>query len=124
MGDLNGNGAGAGTPMPLQGTQLTITDAILAHANNGVKDQADRQRRNLVRRIRRAIRKDGMDLHHHGGEYYPVSVHRWAAIDIVQFGRKVGAIQPVGICVCKGWTWHHVDGVDLCDVCVKEVRSC
>ena len=89
------------------------------------QDAKKRERRNTIRRIRRAIRKDGMDLHHHDGEYYPVSVHRYSAIDAEQYGRKVGAIQPIGICAfChRREAWQCVDNVPACDGCAAEVRS-
>jgi len=76
---------------------------IVPDADRTVK----RERRNTIRRIRRAIRKDGMDLHYHDGDYYPVPVRYCLVIDVEQFGRKVGAIQPVGICGgCRGTAWH------------------
>src|SRR5690348_10737201 len=80
-----------------------------------------RERRNVIRRIRRAIRKDHMDLHYLAGEYYPVPVHSYLAINVEEFGRRVGAIRPIGRCVCSGAAWHQVEGVDLCDRCAEEV---
>jgi len=87
------------------------------------EQNAKRKLRNTIRRIRRAIGKNGMDLHYHDGEYYPVAVHRYGAIDVEAYGRKVGAIQPIGICVCRhAGAWRLVEGVALCDECAAEVR--
>ena len=102
-----------------------LSIAVKEKNGNGYVDpnqDTKRARRNTIRRIRRAIRKDGMDLHYHDGEYFPVSVPRYAAIDLEQYGRKVGAIQPIGSCVCRGAAWHFVEGVALCDRCAEEVQ--
>ena len=82
-----------------------------------------RARQNTIRRIRRAIRKDGMDLHYRDGKYYRVPIHRYDAIEVETYGRKVGAIQPIGSCVCRGVAWHLVEGLALCDRCAEEVQS-
>jgi hypothetical protein len=118
MTALNGNGANAAN------TDAVITGnarntAIVLDADQVVK----RERRNRIRRIRRALRKDGIDLHNYQADYFPVSVHRYALIDVEQYGRKVGAIQPIGVCgVCHRAAWHRVEGLELCDSCAAEVR--
>src|SRR5690348_6306215 len=103
-----------------------LSIAVNEKNGNGRTDpeqDSKRKLRNTIRRIRRAIGKNGMDLHYHDGEYYPVAVHRYGAIDVEAYGRKVGAIQPIGICeVCHGAAWHRVEGVALCDRCAAEVR--
>jgi hypothetical protein len=89
---------------------------------NGYNEQDPvRERRNLVRRIRRAIRKDNFDLHYHGGRYYLAPIPHYAEIDIEALGRTIGAIMPVGVCVCREVAWHRVEGVGLCDQCAAEV---
>ena len=104
-----------------------LSIALNEKNGNGCVDpepDAKRDRRNKIRRIRRVLRKDGsMDLHYFKGNYYPVPVRYCLAIDVEQFGRRVRAIQPIGICdVCREIAWHHVEGVDLCDNCAAEVR--
>jgi len=102
-----------------------LSIALKEKNENGHADpeqDSKRKLRNTIRRIRRAIGKNGMDLHYHDGEYYPVAVHRYGAIDVEAYGRKVGAIQPIGICVCRhAAACRLVEGVALCDRCAAEV---
>lgn len=116
---LNGNGASAvNTDAVINGNARN--NAIVRDADQMVK----RKRRNTIRRIRRVIRKDGMDLHYYDGQYFQVPVRHYAAIDIERYGRKIGAIIPIGICdFChRGEAWQSVENVPVCDNCAAEVR--
>jgi hypothetical protein len=113
----NGNGADVRSTDAVMAGKATVT--IVGDPDRGVK----RERRNTVRRIRRALSKHRMDLHYHAGDYFLVPVGFYAAIDVEQFGRTVGAIVPIGICVCRRTAWRLIEGVALCDRCAEEVRS-
>lgn len=111
------------------GASAVNTDAVIPNgsANGKIVADADhtvkRERRNVIRRIRRVLRKDGMDLHYFEGDYFPVPIRYCLAINVEQFGRKIHAIQPIGICgVCRGLAWRKIEGRDVCDSCATEVR--
>jgi hypothetical protein len=113
----NGNGASVGSTDAVMTGKATVN--IVGDPDRGVK----RERRNTIRRIRRALSKHCMDLHYHDGDYFLVPVGFYAAIDVERFGREVGAIQTIGYCsFCDKLAWHKVEGVALCDRCAEEVR--
>jgi hypothetical protein len=81
----NGNGANAGDA---DAAIAKPPEVSVLDAERAVK----RERKNLLERIRRVVRKDGVDLHYYGGEYYLAPIHWYDTIDVEVFGRKVGAI--------------------------------
>ena len=110
------------------GVSAVNTDAVIRVDPNG-KIVADddhtvkRDRRNVIRRIRRALRKGGMDLHYFEGDYFPVPVRYYLTINVEQFARKSGATQTIGYCdFCHKLAWHKFEGVLACDTCAVEVR--